>query len=212
MGKKIYIDSEKCIGCSLCAKTCEQSAIEMVDGKAKVTNKQSCDKIGRCLPVCPVSAITFIDDDEKNSVFKACPSNNERKLEINSQNNADIDFNSQLKQWPVQIKLVIENADFFDNCDLLISADCTAYAYANFHNKFMKNRVTLIGCPKLDMIDYSEKLTRIFQNNKINSINVVKMEVPCCNGIEIAVKNAINDSGKDIPCKIFTISIDGKIL
>lgn len=224
MNKKISINSEKCVGCGICARTCKQSAIEMVNGKAMVTNGDSCDKIGNCLPVCPVNAINFIDDN--NNILEISQNNKENKPSqcygslskdlntSNNNNNIDVSSNiiSQLRQWPVQIKLVLENASFFDNANLLIAADCCAYAYANFHNEFMRNKVTIIGCPKLDMEDYTTKLTAIISNNNIKSVTVARMEVPCCGGIENATKNALKSSGKFIPWQIVTLSTDGKII
>ncbi len=222
--KIIKIDSEKCIGCSLCAKTCQQSAIEMINGKAVVTSENYCDGIGNCLPVCPVNAISFSDKDvfimnfnekkkEGTPNFSACPSSINKSFEYKEDlNEKEANINSKLKQWPVQIKLISENAGYFNNANLLISADCAAYAYGNFHNDFMKNKVTIIGCPKLDMIDYTDKLTSIIKNNNIESVTVVRMEVPCCTGIETAAINAVKNSGKKILTKVVTLSIDGKIL
>lgn len=224
MNKKISINSEKCVGCGICASTCKQSAIEMVNGKAMVTNGDSCDKIGNCLPVCPVNAISFVDDSNILEIHKNNKENTQSpcygnlNIELNSpknntnDNNTIVNNNSQLKQWPVQIKLVLENASFFDNANLLIAADCCAYAYANFHNEFMRNKVTIIGCPKLDTEDYTKKLTAIISNNNIKSVTVARMQVPCCGGIENATKNALKSSGKFIPWQIVTISTDGMIV
>ncbi len=216
--KSIIIDEEKCIGCGLCANACKQSAIEMVDGKAKVTREDYCDGIGNCLPVCPVNAISFSDKKVAEKVEKTlpcgCPSTNSKELkrEVVAEKNVVEKVNSELRQWPVQIKLVPENAAYFNNSHLLIAADCTAYAYANFHNEFMRNKVTLIGCPKLDMGDYTEKLTKIIANNNIKSVTVARMEVPCCGGIENATVNALKASGKFLPWQVVTISTDGLIL
>ncbi len=225
MSKKIIkINEDKCIGCGLCANACQQSAIEMIDGKAKVIHDDYCDGLGKCLPVCPVNAISFSDKDVANdSTNKAndlkplpcgCPGNNakEFKREERPSEKFDISTSSALKQWPVQIKLVSPNAPYFNNANLLIAADCTAYAYANFHNEFMKNKITLIGCPKLDQGDYTEKLTDIISANNIKSVTVVRMEVPCCGGIENATVNALKASGKFIPWQVVTISTDGVIL
>ncbi len=195
--KNILIDKEKCIGCGLCANVCKQSAIEIIDGKATVTRSDYCDGIGNCLPVCPVNAISFSDD---------------KPLEKKKSTNVDSNLNSELNQWPVQIKLVPENAPYFDDSHLLIAADCTAYAYANFHSKFMKNKVTLIGCPKLDEGNYTDKLTQIISTNNIRSVTVARMEVPCCGGIENATINALKASDKFIPWQVITISTDGAIL
>jgi len=183
----VKIDEEKCNGCGLCAQACHEGAIGMVDGKAKLLHDDYCDGLGHCLPVCPTGAISFDEQEQK----PAC---------------------NTLSSWPVQIKLVPTNAPYFDNANLLIAADCTAYAFADFHNKFIKNKITLIGCPKLDEGDYSEKLTAIIQNNNIKSVTVVRMEVPCCGGIENAVKKALRNSGKFIPWQIVVISTEGNIL
>ncbi len=220
MSKKIIkIDQEKCVGCGLCANACKQSAIEIVDGKAKVTREDYCDGIGNCLPVCPVNAISFSNKDVVQDGVKplpcGCPGSNSKELKVKEQETTT-DFEnklvSALRQWPVQIKLVPENAPYFNDSHLLIAADCTAYAYANFHSKFMKNKITLIGCPKLDEGDYTEKLTKIIASNNIKSVTVARMEVPCCGGIETATVNALKASGKFIPWQVLTISTDGLIL
>ena len=221
MRKIIQIDEEKCVGCGLCANACKQSAIEIIDGKAKVVRDDYCDGLGRCLPVCPVGAISFSDRDIKNTkphpekLSSGCPgtrsqivTRRESAAEIKTTNVNS----SQLNQWPVQIKLVPEKAPYFENANLLIAADCTAYAYGNFHSEFMRNKVTLIGCPKLDEGDYTDKLTEIIKNNSIKSVTVVRMEVPCCGGIENAVKNALINSRKMIPWQVITISVDGNIM
>ncbi|MFK4786022.1 ATP-binding protein [Fusobacterium sp. MFO224] len=229
--KIIKIDEEKCNGCGLCVKACHEGAIGMVNGKAKLMRDDYCDGLGDCLPSCPVNAISFEEREAKaydeEAVLKnqkknlgkktfVCPGTMAKSLlkkgEENNGVSNSIKPSSQLRQWPVQIKLVPINAPYFENSNLLIAADCTAYAYANFHEEFMKNKVTLIGCPKLDMIDYSEKLTDIIKNNNIKSVTVVRMEVPCCGGIENASKIALKESGKFIPWQIVTISTDGKIL
>ncbi len=182
----IKIDEDKCNGCGACASACHEGAIEMIDGKAKLTREDYCDGLGDCLPVCPTGAITFV---EKASLV-----------------------NSHLSQWPVQIKLVPVQAPYFDGAKLLVAADCTAYAYANFHAEFIRDHITLIGCPKLDSCDYSEKLAAILAYNDIQSITVVRMEVPCCGGIEYAMKRAIQASGKSVSLNIVTISRNGNIL
>ncbi len=219
MSKKIIkIDEEKCVGCGLCANACKQSAIEIIDGKAKVTREDYCDGIGNCLPVCPVNAISFSDKDVADKDVKplpcGCPGSNSKELTpvVQEPDNFMSKPKSQLRQWPVQIKLVPENAPYFNNAHLLIAADCSAYSYANFHNEFMRNKVTLIGCPKLDDGDYSDKLTRIIERNNIKSVTVVRMEVPCCGGIENATVDALKASGKFIPWQIVTISTDGMII
>lgn len=225
--KIIQIDEDKCVGCGLCANACQQSAIEIIDGKAKVVRDDYCDGIGNCMPVCPVDAISFSDRDiigkkaEGTSTATSCPStsgfscpsNVAKSLNATAVTDAPTAeaCPSQLKQWPVQIKLAPVNAPYFNDCHLLIAADCTAYAYGNFHNDFMKDKVTLIGCPKLDLGDYTEKLTEILLYNNIKSVTVARMEVPCCGGIENATKNALIHSGKSINSDIITISIHGEI-
>lgn len=186
--KIIRIDQEKCNGCGACATACHEGAIEMIDGKATLTHEDYCDGLGDCLPACPVDAISF---EERESLASGI---------------------RQPSQWPVQIKLVPINAPYFDGANLLVAADCTAYAYSNFHNQFIRNHIILIGCPKLDEGNYAEKLTQIIANNNIKSVTVVRMEVPCCGGIENAVKHALQDSRKFIPWKVVTISTDGNIL
>lgn len=230
--KIIKIDQEKCNGCGACADACHEGAIGMVNGKAKLLRDDYCDGLGDCLPSCPTGAITFEEReaaayDEKAVKAKmeqaqksetmacGCPGTHSKKISRESTRGKAISCNenlSQLGQWPVQIKLAPVNASYFNNANLLIAADCTAYAYGDFHNRFIRNRVTLIGCPKLDEGDYADKLTEIIQNNDIKSVTVVRMEVPCCGGMENAVKRALQASGKFIPWQIVTISNDGKIL
>ena len=228
--KIIKIDSEKCNGCGACAAACHEGAIEMIDGKATLTREDYCDGLGDCLPACPTNAITFEEREapayDEEAVRQAkmkkfgvklpcgCPGTQskafKREDSVSTERGAPIQ--SQLMQWPCQIKLVPVNAPYFDGANLLIAADCTAYAYGNFHNEFIRNHITLIGCPKLDEGDYAEKLTQIISNNNIKSVKVVRMEVPCCGGIENAVKRALQVSGKFIPWQVVTISTDGKIL
>ena len=226
----IQIDEEKCNGCGACAEACHEGAIQMVDGKAKLMRDDYCDGLGDCLPACPVNAIRFIHREaaayDEAAVLAAkqkkaaaplpcgCPGTNakaiNRERSFVSANTAAV--TSQLLQWPVQIKLVPVNAPYFDNANLLVAADCTAFAYGNFHNEFIRNHITLIGCPKLDEGDYAQKLTQIIAGNNIKSVTVVRMEVPCCGGIENAVKRALQASGKFIPWRVVTISTDGRIL
>ena len=226
--KIIKIDEEKCNGCGACALACHEGAIEMVNGKAKLTREDYCDGLGDCLPACPTNAITFEEREapayDEEAVLRAkkvkteklpcgCPGTNSKSIERKSVSPTNsFVADSQLRQWPVQIKLVPVNAPYFDNANLLVAADCTAYAYGNFHNEFIRNKITLIGCPKLDEGDYTDKLTAIISNNNIKSVTVVRMEVPCCGGIENAVKNALQASGKFIPWQVVTISTDGRIL
>lgn len=218
----ININQEKCNGCGICTKACHEGAIGIVNGKATLLRDDYCDGMGDCLPTCPTGAITFIEKDtlaynkkavEEKSLPCGCPGNvvKSQKL-ILTQMEQCKNTSSQLQQWPVQIKLVPIDAPYFKNSNLLIAADCTAYAYGNFHDKFIKNKITLIGCPKLDEGDYTEKLTEIISKNNILSLTVVKMEVPCCGGIERAAVNALKNSGKFIPWRVVTISTDGKIL
>lgn len=222
----ITIDEEKCNGCGLCAKACHEGAIGMVDGKAKLLREDYCDGLGDCLPACPTGAITFEERDApayNEAAVLAAKKAQEEKLPCGCPGtacqsiqscapNSKIQVPSRLINFPVQIKLVPPNAPYFDGADLLIAADCTAYAYGNFHSDFMQNKVTLIGCPKLDMVDYSQKLTQILENNNIHSITVTRMTVPCCGGLPYAVKTALECSGKDIPLNIITISPDGHII
>ena len=227
--KIIKIDEEKCIGCGKCAVACHEGAIEMVDGVAKLTREDYCDGLGDCLPACPAEAISFEEREApaydaeavKQNMLKkqlgiipgGCPGS--RSVSIRREGSSPSvagEMPSRLMQWPCQLKLVPVNAPYLDGADLLIAADCTAYAYGNFHDDFMKNRITLIGCPKLDQGDYSEKLGEIIKNNNIRSLSVVRMEVPCCGGIENAVKRALQASGKLIPWQVVTISTEGKIL
>ena len=188
--KIIEIDEEKCTGCGLCVDACHEGAIELIDGKARLIRDDYCDGLGDCLPTCPTGAIEIIEREAVAYDEEAV----------------------KLRQWPIQIKLVPTKAAWFDGAKLLVAADCTAYAYANFHQDFIKNHVTVVGCPKLDDVDYSDKLTDIIRNNDIKSITVVRMEVPCCGGIENAVKKAMKNSGKFMPWNVVTIATDGSIL
>jgi NAD-dependent dihydropyrimidine dehydrogenase PreA subunit len=223
----IQIDQEKCNGCGACAAACHEGAIGIVDGKAKLLRDDYCDGLGDCLPTCPTGAIAFVEREAAaydEAAVKAaqarknqpcgCPGSAAKS--ISRQECASViaaaHQESQLQQWPVQIKLVPVNAPYFHEAKLLIAADCTAYAYANFHQDFIKGHITLVGCPKLDAVDYSEKLTEIIKNNDIRSVTVVRMEVPCCGGIEAAAKTALQNSGKFIPWNVVTIATDGRII
>lgn len=213
--KIIKINEEKCNGCGICADACHEGAIGMVDGKAKLLRDDYCDGLGDCLPACPTGAITFEEREAApydEAAVKARKTKGQRDTEEIMAGPGATQQVSRLSQWPVQIKLVPAKAPYFDGAKLLIAADCSAYAYAGFHNDFMKGKITLIGCPKLDSVDYSEKLTNIIQNNNIKSVTIVRMEVPCCGGIEMAVKKALMESGKFIPWQVVTISTGGKIL
>ena len=224
----IEINREKCNGCGACAAACHEGAIAMVDGKAQLMRDDYCDGLGNCLPACPTGAITFVEreaaayDEAAGLAAKAkkeeklpcgCPGSAARAIH-REESPCDVRTpqQSQLRQWPVQIKLAPVNAPWFDGAKLLVAADCTAYAYANFHQDFIKGRITLVGCPKLDAVDYSDKLTEILKHNDIRSITVVRMEVPCCGGIEQAVKKALLNSGKLIPWDVVIVSTDGRIL
>lgn len=228
--KIIKINEEKCSGCGACAAACHEGAISMVDGKAKLLREDYCDGLGDCLPACPTNAITFEEREapayneaavlaakaKKASEILPCGCPGTQSKFIKRTETASVSDNlisvSCLSQWPVQIKLVPVNAPYFHGADLLIAADCTAYAYGRFHEDFIQNRITLIGCPKLDECDYAEKLTEIIMNNNIKSLTIVRMEVPCCSGIENAAKRALQASGKLIPWQVVIISTDGKIM
>lgn len=231
----ISIDEEKCNGCGACADACHEGAIGMVDGKAKLLRDDYCDGLGDCLPACPTEAITFVEREaaaydeaavlankaKKSAAAGAkplpcgCPGSMARSLKkpaAMAESVSSGSIPSQLSQWPVQIKLVPVNAPYFDGARLLIAADCTAYAYADFHRDFIRGRITLVGCPKLDSVDYSEKLTEIIRCNDIKEVTIVRMEVPCCGGLEAAAKKAIQQSGKFIPRQVITITTTGSVL
>ena len=194
--KIIEINEEKCNGCGLCAKACHENAIGMVNGKAKLLRDDYCDGLGDCLPTCPTGAITFVER-EAAAYDEAAVEANKRKKN---------------RQWPIQIQLTPVNAPYFDGADLLIAADCTAFAYANFAKEIQKGKITLIGCPKLDEGDYSEKLTAILEQNDVKSVTIIRMEVPCCGGIQNAAVTAMKKSGKFIPWQVFTVSVEGEVL
>ena len=226
----IEIDQEKCNGCGLCAQACHEGAIGMVDGKAQLLRDDYCDGLGDCLPVCPTGAITFVEREaaaydeaavkakkagEEGTLPCGCPGSQSRSLTreaCEAPTPSAGPVSSQLRQWPVQIKLAPVNAPYFEGAKLLVAADCAAYAYGSFHQDFIRGKVTLIGCPKLDGVDYSEKLTEILKRNAIKSVTVVRMEVPCCGGLERAVVTALQNSGKMIPWQVVTLSTDGRIL
>ncbi len=218
----ITINEEKCNGCGLCAKACHEGAIGMVSGKAKLLREDYCDGLGDCLPACPMNAISFEEREApayneaavlvaKKAKETGCPGSACQSI-CHESPREEVHVPSELTNFPVQIKLLPPNAPWFEGADLLIAADCTAYAYGNFHHEFMRDKVTMIGCPKLDAIDYSEKLTQIFKHNNVRSVTVTRMTVPCCGGLPFAVKTAIENSGKDIPLHIVTISPKGQII
>ena len=231
--KIISIDEEKCNGCGLCIDACHEDALQLVDGKARLVSESYCDGLGDCLPECPTGAITIVEREaaeyDEEAVLQrisekkkeeplacGCPGTASRTIQRHDHHNhttvsAD-KLESELRQWPVQIKLVPVNAPYFSNARLLVAADCTAFAYADIHRDFIRDRVAIIGCPKLDMVDYSEKLTAILTNNDIQSVTVLKMEVPCCGGIAHAVKTALMNSGKFIPWNIVTVTTDGRLI
>ena len=232
--KIIQIDKEKCNGCGACAEACHEGAIVMVNGKAELMRDDYCDGLGDCLPACPTGAITFVEREaaayDEQAVMEnmlrkmrkegmtlpcGCPGSQSRNIQRQDApavETPQAQQTSRLSQWPVQIKLVPANAPYFDGARLLIAADCTAYAYAAFHERFIKGHITLVGCPKLDSVDYSEKLTEIIRENDIKSVTVVRMEVPCCGGLEHAAVTALKNSGKFVPWQVVTISTDGRIL
>ena len=237
--KIIHIDEEKCNGCGLCASACHEGAIDIVDGKAKLVRENFCDGFGDCLPNCPTGAISFEEREapaydeaavkaaqKKKAVEKlmrevqaegGCPGSRVMELHKEAASEqgtapASVRPASRLNQWPCQIKLLPTQAPFFDGAKLLIAADCTAYAYANMHEDFMKDKITVIGCPKLDAVDYSEKLTAIIRDNDVKSVTIVRMDVPCCGGLQRAAETALRNSGKFIPWQVVTISRDGRIL
>mgnify|MGYP002551601994 CR=1 FL=1 len=212
--KIIKINEEKCNGCGLCAEACHEGAIGMVDGKAKLLRDDYCDGLGDCLPACPTDAITFEEREAAAYDEAAVEAHKARRAAAKTvkADREDVPAESALVNWPVQIKLAPVSAPYFDGADLLIAADCTAYAYSSFHRDFISKKITLIGCPKLDDVDYSQKLEQMISANHIRSITLVRMEVPCCGGIEAAVKRAVQRSGKSLPVQVVIISTDGRIL
>ncbi|KPU44255.1 electron transport complex subunit RsxB [Oxobacter pfennigii] len=237
--KIITIDEDRCNGCGICINACHEGALKLIDGKAKLVSESYCDGLGACLPECPTGAMKIIereaDDFDEEAVKKnmeamkhkeekpsipatlgcGCPGSQARAIEkkgVAKEVKTQVSMESQLNQWPVQIKLVPPGAPYFENAHLLVAADCTAFAYANIHNDFMRNKITIIGCPKLDAIDYSEKLTQIIMSHEIKSITVLRMEVPCCGGIVNAVKQALLNSGKLVPWSVVTIGTNGDII
>jgi NAD-dependent dihydropyrimidine dehydrogenase PreA subunit len=236
----IEIDQESCNGCGACAAACHEGAIGMVGGKATLLRDDYCDGLGDCLPACPTGAIRFIEREaaeydeaavlaKKAAALKSsapvqmppsggCPGSRSQVLQrtasgaVPATQTGPTSSVSQLMQWPVQIKLLPVEAPYFNGAKLLIAADCTAYARSDFHERFMRNRITLIGCPKLDEGDYAEKLTEILRRNDIREVTVVRMEVPCCGGIQRAVETALQQSGKFIPWQVVTLGRDGNIL
>ena len=222
--KIIEIDRGACNGCGLCAKACKEAAIAIQDGKAVLLRDDYCDGLGNCLPACPMGAIRFVEREAAafdEEAVKArlgepqqggCPGSRARMAARETGAESEEKITSRLRQWPVQLKLVSPVAPYFHGANLLIAADCTAYAYGDFHRDFMRERITLIGCPKLDDVDYSQKLTEIFSNNDVASVTVARMEVPCCGGMERAVREAIRRSGREIPCRVVVIGVDGRVL
>lgn len=230
--KIIRIDHERCNGCGACAKACHEGAIEIINGKAELVREHFCDGLGDCLPECPTGAISFeereapaydekaVKEAQKNQAapkHMGCPGSKSMQIRRPTEPGTGSPAPnpgqmSALRNWPVQIKLAPVSAPYFNGAKLLIAADCTAYAYASFHQDFIRNKLTLIGCPKLDQVDYSEKLTAIIQGNDIQSVTIVRMKVPCCGGLEMAAKKALQNSGKFIPWQVVTISIDGKMI
>ncbi len=224
--KIIQIDEAKCNGCGACASACHEGAIGMADGKARLLRDDYCDGLGDCLPTCPTGAITFVEREaaayDEQAVREnrrqkhddspcGCPGHQAQRIEHAAATGYAAPAVSELRQWPCQIRLVPVNAPYFDEADLLVAADCTAYACAGLHSELMRGRVTLIGCPKLDGMDYSEKLTEILRGSRVRSVTVARMEVPCCGGLELAVKNAVQASGKALPLRVVTVTIDGRL-
>lgn len=228
--KIIHIDEDVCNGCGLCVDACHEGAIGLINGKAKLLRDDYCDGLGDCLPACPTGAITFVEreaaaydeqavqENRRQNAQPAaphgCPGHAVKRFQRSSSplSGSSQEEESQLAQWPCQIKLAPVKAPYFQGAKLLIAADCSAFAYASFHQRFMRGKVTLVGCPKLDSVDYSEKLTEILRENEIQSVTVLRMEVPCCGGLEQAVIRALQNSGKFLPWHVVTLSTDGRIV
>ena len=222
----IHIDEEKCNGCGKCVHACHEGAIDLVNGKARLMREHYCDGLGDCLPSCPTGAITFEEREApaydeaavkaaqaaKPAAHTGCPGSRIRQMAAKAPAAAGEPVSGQLTNWPVQIKLAPTAGPIFAGRDLLIAADCTAYTYGDFHRRFLSGRTLLIGCPKLDMVDYSEKLTAIFRGNDIRSVTLLRMEVPCCGGLELAAKKALQQSGKFIPWQVVTVTVDGRLV
>lgn len=223
--KMIKINEDRCDGCGLCKRACHEGAIDIINGKAKLMREDYCDGLGDCLPVCPQNAISFelreamayneaAVSESKKQASCGCISVQPKVMQVQKEERCcpSKEVDSELINWPVQLQLAAVNATYFKNARLLIAADCSAYTYGNFHERFMKNHITLIACPKLDHADYAKKLTEIIKNNTIQSVTIVRMEVPCCGGLEYAVIEALKNSGKFLPWQIITLSADGEIL
>ena len=219
--KIIHIDEELCTGCGLCVSACHEGAIGLVDGKARLLRDDYCDGLGDCLPACPTGAISFTKREaaayDEAAVLAAkavreSAAQTAQKSAVQTNASERPAAPSELRQWPIQIKLAPSRAPYFAGADLLIAADCTAFSYGDFHARFMRGRITLVGCPKLDAVDYAEKLAAIFAENDVRSVTVARMEVPCCGGIEAACRRAIEAAGKQIPLQVVTLSTDGRIL
>lgn len=211
----ISINEEKCNGCGLCASACHEGAIGIVNGKAKLLKENHCDGLGDCLPACPLNAISFVEREapayDEKAVQETMREKQMKELSPCSLHTAAEHKPGRKLQFPIQLKLVSPNADFLQDADLLIAADCCAYCYGNFHRDFIQDKILLIGCPKLDAVDYSEKLTQIFSENNIRSVTVARMTVPCCGGLSYAVQKAIEASGKNLIPQIYMIHPNGAV-
>lgn len=219
----IHIDEEKCVGCGLCVNACHQDALQLIDGKARLVSDSYCDGLGKCMPKCPTGAMTLEEREADQfsgpapkKTHTGCLGTAAKTMKPQSVETQSVPPSqkavSQLRQWPVQIKLVPPNAPYLEGAHLLVAADCTAFANANIHEDYMKNKVTLIGCPKLDSVDYSERLSEILKENTIKSITILRMSVPCCGGMTQAVINAMKKADVMIPWQVVTIGTDGSVL